>query len=212
MKKLYHIDKSSISTDGMVDLVALIESRVLIGPCGFLMVKLQRTQCKLKFLMEKQFIVTSTSIEHYVCCIVLFVYSMRCERYTLYIYPSPQVFSQWRWKLFICASGVHPVENNMPRINQEKMCFPILGWMLLPLSGFPTNWAICTGNAIIAAIGKDCATTTMSGLFFSCNHFLKWLGKQAVNEWGGTWIVLLSTHVKFQWPQRWCRQHFLRNC
>lgn len=133
---------------------------------------------------------------------------MCCERYTLYKSQSPQVFWQWRWKLVICASGVHLVENNMPRINQEKICFPILRWMLLSLSGFPTNWAICTGNAIIAAIGKDCATTTISGLFFSCNHFLKWLGKQAVNEWGGTWMVFLSTHVTFKWPQRSCRKLF----
>lgn len=140
-----------------------------------------------------------------------FVYSMCCERYTLYESPSPQVFSQWRWKLVICASGVHPVENNMPTINQEKMGFPIFRCIRCPLSGFPTNWAICTGNAIIAAIGKDCATTTMSGLFFPCNHFLKWLGKRAVNEWEGSWIVLPSTHVTFLWPLRWCRQHVLCN-
>lgn len=152
----------------------------------------------------------STSIEYYMGLIVLFVYSMWCERYTLDKSPS-QVFSQWRWKLVICASGVHPVENNMPTINQEKMGFPIFRWIMFPLSGFLTNGAICTGNAIIAAIGKDCATTTMSGLFFSCNHFLKWLGKRAVNEWGGIWIVFQSTHVTFLWPLRWCRQHFLCN-
>lgn len=147
---------------------------------------------------------TSTSLEYYIGLIVIFVYSVWCERYTQY---KSQVFSQWRWKLVICVSGMHPVENNMPTINQEKMGFPVSRWILLPLSVFSTNWAIFTGNAITAAIGKDSATTTTSGLFFSCAHFLKWLGKRAVNEWGSIWIVLPSTHVAFLWPQRWCRQH-----
>lgn len=67
---------------------------------------------------------------------------------------------------------MHPVENNMATINQEKIGFPIFRWMLLPLSGFPHKLSNCTGNAIIAAIGKkDCATTTMSGLFFPATIF-----------------------------------------
>lgn len=49
---------------------------------------------------------------------------------------------QWRWKWVICVSGVHPVENNMPKINQEKICFSILRWLLLPLSGFCINGVI----------------------------------------------------------------------
>lgn len=172
------------------------------------MVKEQWTQLKLSFLVKKQCIKTSSSIEHDVGATVPCVYSVCCERYTPYESLSPQVFSQWRWKLVICASGVHPVENNMPTINQEKMGFPIFRWMLLPLSGSSTKWAICTGNAITAAIAKDWSTTTMSGLFFSCNHFLKWLGKRAVNEWGSIWIVLPSTHVTFLWPLRRCRRRF----
>ena len=96
----------------------------------------------------------------------------------------------------------------MPTINQEKIGSPIFRWIVLSLSGFPTNWAICTGNAITATTGKHCTTTAISGLFFSWNHFLKWLGKQALNEWGGTWIVL-RIHVTYLWPLRWCRRHFL---
>lgn len=80
-------------------------------------------------------------------------------------------FSQWRGKLVLGSSGVHAVENNMPTINQEKIGFPIFRWIVLSLSSFPTNWVICTGNAITAATGRDFATTNTSGLFFFLKPF-----------------------------------------
>lgn len=113
----------------------------------------------------------------------------------------PQILLQWRWKLVLSASGVNAIENNMPTINQEKICVAIFRWIVLSLSSFPTNWAIYTGNAITATTEKDCHYNHKC-LFFSWNHSLKWLGKRAVNEWGGTWIVLRKL-VTFLWPPLW---------
>lgn len=78
-------------------------------------------------------------MDHYINVILLFVCSKCSERYALY---ALHLRSQWRWKWVICVSGVHPVENNMPKINQEKICLPILRRLLLPLSGLRTNGVI----------------------------------------------------------------------
>lgn len=164
---------------------------VITGYCGYVVVKLLRTYLKLGLLrIKEQFIGTSTALEHYVAPTVLFffcLFSVVWKIYAQYVSLSPQVFSQWRWKLVICASGEHPFENNMPRINQEKIRSPILRWMQLPLSGLPTNWAICTGNAITEAIGKDCTTTSTSGLFFFLFFFLQPFS-QVIGEVSCKWM------------------------
>lgn len=120
------------------------------------------------------------------------------------------VLPQWRWKLVICAGGGHPFENNMPRINQGKkrsaLPTPHTHIALLPPPSCRwTPASLCPTSLpkpgdlhrkcnYAEPLQKTAATTTMSGLlvvifstsffFSSCNHFLKWLGKWAVNERG----------------------------
>lgn len=124
---------------------------------------------------------------------VQFVYWVKYGRNTLCIIPF-QVPSQRRWRRVIWEVQCIQLKTICQQLIRKRWAFPFLnGYCLLCLLSPQTT--ICTGNAIIAATGKDCATTTISDLFFSWNHFLKWLGKRAINERGGIWITEYTCHI-----------------